>query len=255
MITGASGQVTGSTVGATKEIGEASHGGNSGGASVWFQWRAPDTGEVIFNTSGSSFDTLLAVYEGATLVAENDDDNDDNTVQSAVRFSASQGHAYLIAVDGYGGRTGSYVLNWRLGGPTPPPGGSVTPTPTDPTPLADALADLAEAQGALETLDGLTRGLVAMLEAALDEASAARAAQAAAEAALEEVLAGWQAADEARAQAEAERDEALAGWVAAEAALAQAIADGSHAVAERHAALARWEAAEAALAACQAGQL
>ena len=116
VITGASGQVTGSTVGATKEIGEASHGGNSGGASVWFQWRAPDAGEATFNTSGSSFDTLLAVYEGATLVAENDDDD---TVQSAVRFSASQGHAYLIAVDGYDGRTGSYVLNWRLGSSTP----------------------------------------------------------------------------------------------------------------------------------------
>ena len=118
VITGASGQVTGSTVGATKEIGEASHGGSSGGASVWFQWRAPDAGEVTFNTSGSSFDTLLAVYEGATLIAENDDDD---TVQSAVRFSASQGHAYLVAVDGYDGRTGSYVLNWRLESSAPAP--------------------------------------------------------------------------------------------------------------------------------------
>ena len=71
-IAGVSGQVTGSTAGATKETGEAAHGGNRGGASVWFQWRAPAAGDVAFNTSGSGFDTILAVYEGAALVAEND---------------------------------------------------------------------------------------------------------------------------------------------------------------------------------------
>ena len=116
-IAGASGQLTGSTIGATKETGEAAHGGNSGGASVWFQWRAPVTGDVAFNTSGSGFDTLLAVYEGANLVVENDDAVSSHT--SVVEFSAIEGHAYLIAVDGYGGRTGSYVLNWRLGTAAP----------------------------------------------------------------------------------------------------------------------------------------
>ena len=71
-IAGVSGQVTGSTVGATKEAGEAAHGGNRGGTSVWFQWHAPATGDVAFNTSGSGFDTLLAVYGGAALAVEND---------------------------------------------------------------------------------------------------------------------------------------------------------------------------------------
>ena len=264
VITGASGQVTGSTVGATKEIGEASHGGSSGGASVWFQWRAPDAGEVTFNTSGSSFDTLLAVYEGATLVAENDDDD---TLQSAVRFSASQGHAYLIAVDGYGGDTGSYVLNWRLG--------ESTSTPTDPTPpttLAEALAALADAQATLETLEGLTHGLVAMLEALLQgqsgddgdgisqymydalqaEYARASAEYARASAERDAALAARAYAEAAQAQAVAERDAFIAAYEQQIAEL-QAAAEAAYAqvVAERNAAQAAQLHAEAALTACE----
>src|SRR5438094_1117953 len=70
--------VTGSNVGATKETGEPYHAGNIGGKSVWWMWTAPSAVSVTINTSGSSFDTLLAVYTGAsvsslTTVASNDD--------------------------------------------------------------------------------------------------------------------------------------------------------------------------------------
>ena len=116
-IIGASGRSRGGNVGADTESGEPSHAGNSGGASVWWTWTAPATEPVVFDTRGSDFDTLLAIYTGNSLndltaVASNDD-TDDWTLQSTVRFSAQQGQTYHIAVDGYGGATGTIVLNWR----------------------------------------------------------------------------------------------------------------------------------------------
>ena len=79
-ITGTSNTVTGSNASATKETGEPSHGGNSGGASVWWSWKAPRSDTVTITTSGSSFDTLLGVYTGTsvsalTTIASNDDEN------------------------------------------------------------------------------------------------------------------------------------------------------------------------------------
>src|SRR2546427_238498 len=69
---------TGSNVGASKERSEPSHGGNSGGASVWWTWTSPDNGLATVDTFGSSFDTLLGVYVGTavnqlTTIAGDDD--------------------------------------------------------------------------------------------------------------------------------------------------------------------------------------
>ena len=115
-ISGASGRAGASNVGAGKERGEPRHAGNSGGRSVWWTWTAPATGTVTFDTLGSTFDTLLAVYTGTSLsrlreVGSNDDAN--NGRQSVVRFAARQGQTYQIAVDGYNRRSGTIVLNWR----------------------------------------------------------------------------------------------------------------------------------------------
>ncbi len=114
-ISGASGQTTGSNVGATKETGEPSHAGNSGGASVWWKWTATSNGQITIDTFGSSFDTLLAVYTGnsvgsLTLKASNDDAG--GGAQSQVTFAVISGTTYRIAVDGYSGATGSIILNW-----------------------------------------------------------------------------------------------------------------------------------------------
>ena len=116
-LTGASGRRDGSNVGAGIESGEPNHAGNSGGASVWWTWTAPATGEVTFDTRGSTFDTLLAVYTGSSLnrltpVASNDDAGSGGR-QSEVSFRAQQGRTYHVVVDGYGGATGAVVLNWR----------------------------------------------------------------------------------------------------------------------------------------------
>lgn len=117
LLSGPSVVTNGSNAAATKETGEPWHAGDAGGRSVWWSWTAPFTGSWIVRTTGSSFDTLLAVYTGdsvsaLTLVAANDQDlldplGGDN---SRVKFNASSGTSYHIAVDGFGGASGSIVL-------------------------------------------------------------------------------------------------------------------------------------------------
>jgi hypothetical protein len=73
------------------------------------------------STFASDFDTMLAVYTGSMVgalhkVAMNDDAG--GTPQSRVRFPATGGATYRIAVDGFphpaprGLETGIIVLNW-----------------------------------------------------------------------------------------------------------------------------------------------
>ena len=109
----------GSNVAASKEKGEPDHAGNAGGASVWYQWTAPDSGSYTFTTSGTgtNFDTLLDVYTGnqpsarwppwAAMTMPG------TAVTSSVTFSATAGTIYTIAVDGYDGATGSIELTWE----------------------------------------------------------------------------------------------------------------------------------------------
>src|SRR5258705_3905597 len=83
MISGASGIIVGSTVGATVEGGEPAHWQlSASGASIWYRWTAPGDGLVSFDTVGSSYDTVLAIYTGADLgsltLVVNDDDSAGN---------------------------------------------------------------------------------------------------------------------------------------------------------------------------------
>ncbi len=112
-----SGVGSGSNTNATSEAGEPLHAGKQGGKSVWYGWRAPATGVATISTRGSSFDTLLAVYTGASLnnldlVAADDDSGGFFT--SALKFQANAGTTYPIAIDGLGGRDGQIVLSWDL---------------------------------------------------------------------------------------------------------------------------------------------
>lgn len=113
--------LTGNNAYATKENGEPRHAGEEGGRSIWWTWVCPTEGEVTIDTTGSSFDTLLAVYTGNSVsnlswVASNDDDI---ALQSKVTFFGTPGATYQIAVDGYGGANGDVVLN--LASRPPPP--------------------------------------------------------------------------------------------------------------------------------------
>jgi Ca2+-binding RTX toxin-like protein len=118
-ITGTTGSVTGSNVGATKETGESNHAGNPGGHSIWYSWTAPADGHVAFSTEVSTFDTLLAVYTGAavdalTAVAANDDNPGAfGEGWSTVSFAVSSGVTYRVAVDGFSGKIGFVNLRWN----------------------------------------------------------------------------------------------------------------------------------------------
>ena len=157
-ISGASGYDSGSNLGASKEIGEPNHAGNSGGASVWWTWTAPKGDEVTLNTQGSDFDTLLAVYTGESLnrlkaVGSNDDTG--GTLQSEVRFVAQQGQTYHVAVDGYGGATGAIVLNWQTSGDQPLNVGNGVSTTVDNQILVELFPEDTTEPNPFD-LDGLT---------------------------------------------------------------------------------------------------
>lgn len=114
-----SGTMSSYNIGATKEPNELAHAGNIGGHSVWYHWTAPASGQVRYDTMGSSFDTLLAVYRGTrvdalTLVAADNDSGPNLT--SMVNFNAVAGETYRIAIDGASGAIGSFALRW--GSPT-----------------------------------------------------------------------------------------------------------------------------------------
>ncbi len=112
--------IEGSNTGADTETSEPNHAGNSGGASVWWTWVSPVTGTAEFDTVGSGFDTLLAVYSGETDITSieeevaNDDIERDTIYQSAVEFDAEEGERYYVVVDGHDGATGDIRLNWRV---------------------------------------------------------------------------------------------------------------------------------------------
>jgi hypothetical protein len=128
-ISGCSGTLDGTNLGANKEPSEESHDplGTVGGGSVWYQWQAPASGIATITTAGSNYDSMLAVYTGnsvesTTVVlqtdgtpAKNDDfDNPNAILTSSVTFNATAGTVYKIAVDGWGGDAASVVLNWSL---------------------------------------------------------------------------------------------------------------------------------------------
>ncbi|MEK7779951.1 MAG: lysyl oxidase family protein [Verrucomicrobiota bacterium] len=120
-ITGPVGSTNNYNLAGSKEANETAHAYEVGGKSIWYRWVAPTNGFVDFNTKGSSFDTLLAVYTNSTLtssnlaIAANDDDAQGGGLQtSRLWFYARAGTNYFIAVDGFGGDVGDVKLNWNM---------------------------------------------------------------------------------------------------------------------------------------------
>ena len=116
-ISGSSGSRKDTNRFATREEDEPLHAGNAGRRSLWYLWSAPETGPWTFGTEGSNFDTIVAIYTGDSLgnlalVAEDDDSGPDLT--SSATFSAETGIEYRIAVDGAGGHSGDFFLNWSF---------------------------------------------------------------------------------------------------------------------------------------------
>ena len=113
-LTGATHEVSATTVRATQEGSETSHAGNAGGASVWWTWTAPKTGVASLSTLRSTFNTPLAVYTGTAvgpLTPVESDANSGPDHTSKLTFNATAGTPYRIVVDGAAGATVNITLS------------------------------------------------------------------------------------------------------------------------------------------------
>ena len=103
-ISAAAPQLRGSTANATSQAGEPAHGDGGPAHSVWARYVPAASGPATLGTCGSTIDTVLAVYTGATLASLTpivaDDNGGCSAETSRVTFSAVAGQTYWIAVDG-----------------------------------------------------------------------------------------------------------------------------------------------------------
>ena len=108
-------QATGSNRLSTFETGEPQFPSVAGTKSVWWEWAAGTTGSITVTTSGSDYDTTLAIYSGSGTLASlvHLGSNDDfSGLASSVTFSATSGQRYYVQVNGYSSAEGSITLNY-----------------------------------------------------------------------------------------------------------------------------------------------
>jgi hypothetical protein len=96
------------------------------GKNIWFCYTASCTGKATVSLAGSSYDTMLAVYDGCECYPTSSDmiecnDDTQNSRQSEIIFDAVAGNQYLIEVGGYALEAGPGLLTVSCQGTTPPP--------------------------------------------------------------------------------------------------------------------------------------
>lgn len=104
VVTGDVNHIRGSLRSSTLQPGEPTHGGvATPGGSLWWSWTAPtNAGQLVVDTAGSEFDTVVAVYTGSTLeglqlVGANDDASSGNPL-SRLTVPVTAGTTYTIVV-------------------------------------------------------------------------------------------------------------------------------------------------------------
>ncbi len=119
-------KVTGDTGKANKEAGEPSPSlsgidcGNSGVSnSVWYKVTPQKSGWLYLTTEGSSFDTVLGVYEGSSIdtLSQVDCSNENFGANGTDKMSAkvTANKTYYVQLSGTGGaHSGAYTLKTRL---------------------------------------------------------------------------------------------------------------------------------------------
>ena len=114
-VAGVTGSTPGNNTDATLEAGEQRYYSYSNSNTVWWTWTAPSAGCYTFDTFGSAFDTILAIWQGTNLTALTlVDGNDDwDSLQSLCVVQAAAGATYQIQVNGYSADDfGATTLNW-----------------------------------------------------------------------------------------------------------------------------------------------
>jgi len=111
------------------------------GSAVWYRYDANSTGALTVSAGGgTTFDTLLAAYEGESLeslqrTACNRWGEVFSASASRIRFGVKAGHSYYVQAGGNSGAVGSLVLSTSLDNTAAPTNDSyATPSPiTGPT--------------------------------------------------------------------------------------------------------------------------
>jgi hypothetical protein len=100
--------VSGTTWGASDYV--AAPCGAEGSPDVGFLFSPVDEGSYVFDTVGSSYDTVLMAYDAVscTLLGCNDDYQN---ATSRIETTLAEGQTVLVVVDGFGGSGGPFVLN------------------------------------------------------------------------------------------------------------------------------------------------
>ncbi len=112
----AAGGVTGATVVSGSTVGEDADFtlscGTAGAADSVVSFTAPTAGDFRFDTFGSSFDTSLAIFADCTSGSELACAEDVGaSLQSEITLSMTAGQEVFVAVSGFGGFEGDWVLN------------------------------------------------------------------------------------------------------------------------------------------------
>ncbi len=82
-----------------------------GSPDEWYSYTGTGDPQIVtVSLCGSSFDTILTVYEDCTLANEIVSNDDSCGLQSEVSFYADGTSTYYIAVDGFGGASGAFDL-------------------------------------------------------------------------------------------------------------------------------------------------
>jgi hypothetical protein len=92
-------QTNGYNWGATVEPGEPEHQGVVGGASVWYRWNPPATGEARLDLQYAGAPSLLTLYSGSTLAGLVPLGQTTQTIEQ-LRTHVDAGTEYLIQVAG-----------------------------------------------------------------------------------------------------------------------------------------------------------
>ena len=119
LLEGSKGTLSLNTGGTTVEAGEPNHGCYGPYGSAWFSYVAETAGSLRLDSTGSSFDNMLAVYTGTSLgglkqVGFGDDESGENAIATV---GIAAGQRVYIASDGCGyygatGQQGVLALSW-----------------------------------------------------------------------------------------------------------------------------------------------
>jgi hypothetical protein len=104
---------TKSTVEATSEPGEPMSYCGGSTRTIWYKLVAPASGNITFDSVGSSYDTELHTFKGTTIAnVESIDCNDDAIgLISRLPLVVEAGETYYIKVNGYSTASGTHKLN------------------------------------------------------------------------------------------------------------------------------------------------